>query len=124
SFSKDLAPGYRVGWMAAGRFHHDVCRLKAATNIANATLPQMAIADFLASGGYDHHLRRIRRIYESQVALVAQAVLKYFPEGTKVTNPAGGFVLWVELPKKVDSLELYEQGLREGITLAPGPMFS
>lgn len=49
---------------------------------------------------------------------------KYFPEGTRVTQPRGGFVIWVELPKAVDALSLCQQVLEQGISIAPGPIFS
>jgi DNA-binding transcriptional MocR family regulator len=124
SFSKDLVPGYRVGWVVPGRFKATIEWLKYTTNVATATLPQVAIAKFLESGSYDHHLRSIRRLYASFVAQLSQAVMHYFPEGTRVTRPNGGIVLWVQMPDYVDSLELYKQALREGITLAPGYMFS
>jgi DNA-binding transcriptional MocR family regulator len=124
SFSKDLAPGFRVGWVAPGRWREQVLHLKAATNLATATLPQVTIADFLASADYERHLTRLRRTYARQVAQVTQAVLKFFPEGTRVSRPQGGFVLWVELPDRVDSLELYERALQHRITFAPGPIFS
>jgi DNA-binding transcriptional MocR family regulator len=124
SFSKDLVPGYRVGWVAPGKFKATIEWLKYTTNVATATLPQVAIAKFLESGGYDHHLRGIRRLYASFVAQLSQAVMRYFPEGTRVTRPNGGIVLWVQLPAYVDSLELYKQALQIGITLAPGYIFS
>jgi len=56
--------------------------------------------------------------------LMSQAVGKHFPEGTRVTRPSGGFVLWVEFPNHVDALKLYECALNAGITIAPGPIFS
>ncbi len=124
SFSKDLVPGYRVGWVVPGRFKATIEWLKYTTNVATATLPQVAIAKFLESGGYDHHLRSIRRMYAGFVSQLSQAVMRYFPEGTRVTHPNGGIVLWVQLPDYVDSLELYKQALQAGITLAPGYMFS
>jgi DNA-binding transcriptional MocR family regulator len=124
SFSKDLAPGYRVGWVAPGRFRDTVEWLKYTTNIGAAMLPQLAIAEFLASAGYDHHLRRIRRVYARHVAQMAQAVMRSFPEGTRVTRPQGGFVLWVQMPEQVDSLMLYRAALRSGITITPGHIFS
>jgi DNA-binding transcriptional MocR family regulator len=124
SFSKTLAPGYRVGWVAPGRFQEQIEHLKAVSNIATASLPQMAIAEFLANGGYDQYLRKIRGIYCRQIDLMAQAVERYFPAGTKVTHPSGGFVLWVEMPEYVDSIRLYEQALQAGITIAPGLIFS
>ena len=124
SFSKDLVPGYRVGWVAPGRFKATIEWLKYTTNVATATLPQVAIAKFLESGGYDHHLRSIRKLYASFVSQLSQAVMHYFPQGTRVTRPNGGIVLWVQLPDYADSLELYKQALQIGITLAPGYIFS
>jgi DNA-binding transcriptional MocR family regulator len=124
SFSKDLVPGYRVGWVVPGKFKSTIEWLKYTTNVATATLPQVAIAKFLESGGYEHHLRSIRRLYASFVSQLSQAVMRYFPEGTRVTRPNGGIVLWVQLPDYADSLELYKQALQAGITLAPGYIFS
>jgi DNA-binding transcriptional MocR family regulator len=124
SFSKTLAPGYRVGWTAPGRFKFQVEQLKFMNTLATATLPQMAIAQFLESGGYDRHLRRLRKALATQVQLVSLAISRYFPGGTRVTRPLGGFVLWVELPKSVNSLELHRKALREKIGIIPGPIFS
>jgi DNA-binding transcriptional MocR family regulator len=124
SFSKTLAPGYRVGWVVPGRFQEKIERLKSVSNIATATLPQLAIAEFLANGGYDHYLRKIRGIYSRQISLMTQAITRYFPDGTKVNNPSGGFVLWVEMPEGIDSIKLYEHALDKGITIAPGLIFS
>ena len=92
--------------------------------VATATLPQMAVARFLEIGGYDRHLRRLRKALNTQVQRVILAVSEHLPQGTKVTRPAGGFVLWVELPKRVNSLELYDQALEKKIGIAPGPIFS
>lgn len=124
SFSKTLAPGYRIGWIVPGRYLQKVERLKAHFNIATASPTQLAIAEFLANGGYDHHLRTIRRAYNRQVAKMRDAVGLFFPEGTRVTRPEGGFILWVEMPQEVDALKLYEEGLREGISIAPGAIFT
>jgi len=124
SFSKTLAPGYRVGWVAPGRFYDQVKAMKFTSTLATATLPQLALADFVANGGYDHHLRALRHSFVSQIQRVGDAVAECFPEGTKLTRPAGGFVLWIELPKKVSALELHEQAMARKISIAPGPMFS
>jgi DNA-binding transcriptional MocR family regulator len=124
SFSKDLCPGYRIGWVVPGRFRSAIERLKIASSLATATLPQMAIARFLASGAYDRHLRRVRRIYFQNVSSMSRAIMRYFPEGTRVTRPQGGYVLWVELPAYADSLELYKHAVKAGISITPGPIFS
>jgi DNA-binding transcriptional MocR family regulator len=124
SFSKDISPSFRIGWLAPGRYYEQVRKYKLALNLGTAVLPQMAVAAFLSGGGYDHHLRRLRREYAQRMSLMGQAVLQHFPEGTRVTSPRGGFVLWVQLPDKVDSLELYGPALKAGISIAPGYMFS
>ena len=124
SFSKDISPALRVGWTAPGRFKNELEWLKLTSSTAVATLPQMAVAEFLESGGYDHHLRSIRREYANNVNLLSQAVTRYFPSETRVTRPSGGFVLWVQLPENVDSLELYTLALKNNITLTPGYLFS
>jgi DNA-binding transcriptional MocR family regulator len=124
SFSKTLAPGYRVGWCAPGRFRERVERLKFAQTVGTATLPQMAIADFLENGGYDRHVRRLRRSFEQQVAHVGDAIADAFPHGTRVSRPRGGFVLWVEMPSGYSALALHARALDCGISVAPGPIFS
>lgn len=124
SFSKTLAPGYRVGWIVPGRYQRKVQQLKALFNIATATPTQLAIAEFLTNGGYDHHLRTIRRIYSRQVARVQDAVGRHFPLGTRVTRPGGGFVLWVEMPDGIDAFRLYEEAFNAGISIAPGTLFT
>ena len=124
SFSKDISPALRVGWIAPGRYKNVVEWLKFTLSASTATLPQMAIAEFLDSGGYDHHIRRLRREYANNVAMLSQVVTRTFPTGTRVTRPSGGYVLWVQLPESVDSLELYALAQQGGITITPGYLFS
>jgi DNA-binding transcriptional MocR family regulator len=124
SFSKTLAPGYRVGWVVPGRYYERLKTLKSINTLATSTLPQMAIAEFMANGGYDHHLRALRANFAAQLRQMSDAVMEAFPPGIRLTRPLGGFVLWVELPKRVSALELHERALQEQISIAPGPMFS
>jgi DNA-binding transcriptional MocR family regulator len=124
SFSKDISPSLRVGWMMPGRFRDRVLKTKLPLNIATPLLPQMVVSEYLENGGYDHHLRTIRRAYAQKVGYMSQAVLEHFPEGTRVSTPQGGFVLWVQLPGETDALELYRRALSLGITIAPGQIFS
>lgn len=123
SFSKTLAPGYRIGWVIAGRFTDAVLKIKRTMGFS-ATPTQLAVAEFLRSGGYDRHLRRLRTAYRDQVQRMRDHVAQVFPVGTRITRPQGGFVLWVELPPGVDSMELHEQALRAGVSIAPGTLFS
>lgn len=124
SFSKTLAPGFRVGYVAPGRYRDAVERLKFAQTVASPTITQMVIAEFLEKGGYERHLRRLRRALADQVARVSDAIARYFPPGTRISRPRGGFLLWVEMPPGKSALELHERALVRGVSVAPGPIFS
>ncbi len=124
SFSKTLAPGYRVGWVAAGRYQDQIERGKMISGVATASPTQQAIAEFLASGGYDHHLRGLTRCYAKNQACMTAAISISFPQGTRVSRPQGGHVLWIEMPEKVDALKLYRLAKQQGISIAPGHLFS
>jgi DNA-binding transcriptional MocR family regulator len=124
SFSKTIAPGYRIGWIVTGRHMQRVLERKFAFTLCGPALPQAAFADFLSSGGYDNHLRRMRRTFEGNIANMIRTVERAFPGDTRVTRPAGGFVLWLELPKPLESRQLFNEALGEGICFAPGDVFS
>ena len=124
SFGKTLAPSLRVGWCAPGRYLERVRRLKFTNTLGTPVVLQKTVSDFLRNGGYDHHLRSIRRAYHSQLHLFSQAILRHFPEGTRLSRPEGGFVLWIEMPPGVDTLRLYREALKHRITTAPGALFS
>ncbi|CAG8863656.1 HTH-type transcriptional regulator NorG [Pseudomonas fluorescens] len=124
SFSKSLAPGYRVGWVAAGRFAQKVERLKLMTSLCVSMPAQAAIADYLQHGGYDRHLRKLRYALEGQQAAMLAAIDRHFPSQTRVSQPSGGYFLWLELPGHIDSLKLFQLALAQGVSIAPGPIFS
>lgn len=124
SFSKDISPGYRIGWISPGRWRNEVVKLKMALSSGTSVLPQLAIARYLESGGYDLHLRTIRRAYAQKVALMTRALGDCFPPGTRVSRPQGGYLIWVRLPDGLDSMRLYREAVNARITLAPGSIFS
>lgn len=124
SFSKCLAPGYRVGWVAAGRQMQRIERLKLMTTLSAAVPSQEALAGYLDRGGYDRHLRKLRALFERQQAVALSAIERHFPSGTRVTRPSGGYFVWVEMPQRIDALVLQRLALAQQISLAPGQLFS
>jgi DNA-binding transcriptional MocR family regulator len=124
SYSKTVSPGLRVGWAIPGRYQNRLELLKLVVNQATAPAPQLAVAAFVESGGFDRHLRRVRRMYADQMEHTIRAVTRCFPAQTRVSRPEGGHVLWVQLPAGVDSMDLHETAALAGIRIAPGPMFS
>ncbi|HXH01917.1 MAG TPA: PLP-dependent aminotransferase family protein [Candidatus Competibacteraceae bacterium] len=124
SFSKTLGPGYRVGWTMPGRHLRQVSHLQGLTHTTASPLQQLAIARFLAKENYQAHVQRLRVAYARQVEMVTRAVGQHFPPSTRVTQPAGGSVLWLELPPAVDTVKLYHRAREHGISFAPGVVFT
>jgi DNA-binding transcriptional MocR family regulator len=124
SVSKTIALGYRVGWAVSSQYQADITRAKFFSSVACPTLQQLVLARYHESGGYERYLRRIRRVLAENAQLITESIAHHFPEGTKVTRPAGGVVLWVELPAHVDSAELMRTALASHIGTLPGMVFS
>ena len=124
SVSKVLAPGYRIGWCAPGQYAQQVKRLRISSSIITATPTQLAVADFMHCGEYEKHLTQLRRLLAQEVDRLSQAIHKYFPPAVKVSRPKGGYLLWLELPKSIDSFLLHKSAAEQGIYIMPGSVFS
>ncbi len=124
SVSKTIALGYRIGWAVTPAFHADIARAKFYSSVAAPTLQQRVLARYYASGGYDRYLRGVRGLLAANSQCFIDAIARHFPEGTRMTRPAGGIVLWVELPRNVDGAELFKTALASRIGIAPGIVFS
>jgi DNA-binding transcriptional MocR family regulator len=123
SFSKSLAPGYRLGWVAAGRHAPAVQHAKMIATLGTSLPIQLAVARMLREGGYDAHLRRLRNALAAGQRRALAAIGAHWP-GAQVVPPAGGYFLWIELSPNVDALEVHRRALEAGISIAPGPLFS
>jgi DNA-binding transcriptional MocR family regulator len=124
SFSKTVAPGLRLGWVDAGRWGPKLVRLKESTSGSQTTMVERALADLLTQPGIEAGYRQMRRTIAARVDEARGLIAQHFPEGSRVTDPQGGFILWVELPRSIDSLELFQACLADNIVIAPGKMFS
>ena len=124
SISKSLAPGYRIGWAIPGKFTEQVKQMKRIQNISCPTLTQAAIAHFLKHGRYEYHLKNLRKALHTQSLRYVQAIIKYFPPDTKVSRPQGGFILWLELNKKINAFRLRSIAMEHKISIVPGKIFS
>jgi len=124
SLSKSLSPGLRIGWAIPGLWLEKVTHLKVSSSMAGATLPSLTAARYLEMGIFDRHLRQMRRYYKEQRDYFLHLASLHLPKDIRLTYPKGGYVIWLELDKKIDSMKLYEQALEEGISIAPGPLFS
>ncbi|WP_158989953.1 PLP-dependent aminotransferase family protein [Mucilaginibacter sp. L196] len=124
SVSKSLAPGYRVGWCIPGKFKEQILSLKLMHTISSATPTQAAIAHFFETGRYDLHMRNLRKALYTQCLHYMQGIAQYFPPDTKISQPQGGYALWIELDKSINAFELYQAAMARNISIAPGQIFS
>lgn len=124
SFGKTLAPGLRVGWCVPGRYLEPLRRLKLANTLGTPVVLQKTVRDFLRTGGYERHLRGMRRHLRRQVALFTRTIRRCFPLGTRISQPRGGFILWVELPAGIDAQRLLAEAIKRRINVVPGALFS
>ncbi|MGB0783088.1 MAG: PLP-dependent aminotransferase family protein [Marinomonas sp.] len=124
SFSKSIAPGFRIGWVVGGPFQAKIEHYAYVQSLAIPTLTQTAIANFLENGAYDRHLRKTRQTYQDNLARCQALIAEHFPLGTTTSQPKGGFLLWVTLPGTVNAMTLHAQALEKNIGLLPGLAFS
>lgn len=124
SFSKTLSPGMRVGWCIAGKHHDSIIKAQTYSSFSPASLSQYALSSYLESGHYDKHLRKIRATCKKNIEEITQLVKQFFPTGTRISQPKGGFILWIALPEGTNVNELQGLSLEHGINIASGAMFS
>ncbi|MHC8304362.1 aminotransferase-like domain-containing protein [Pseudomonas sp. PB3P13] len=124
SLNKTFAPGLRLGWISAGRWHDRVEMLKHTQSRGCDTLAQLAVSAFMSTPSYERFLRRLRKTLTQHREQMSEAILRYFPDGTRVTRPGGGTLLWVELPREYSSMVLFHEGLKVGIQISPGDIYS
>jgi len=124
SFSKTIAPGLRMGWCEPGRWFDAVAHLKRTTSGGQTGIIELAMADLLSQPGLESGYRQLRSQLATRVDKARAIICESFPQGTRVTDPPGGSILWVELPKPLDTMALYAACIAESICFMPGQMFT
>ncbi|RFS20453.1 PLP-dependent aminotransferase family protein [Chitinophaga silvatica] len=124
SFSKSVAAGLRIGWIIGGRYHEKISQLKFMASGGTSTLPQLLLNKYLNQNRFDLHLKALRQALSMQTRQMSKAIQDYFPASTQLTQPQGGLAIWVVLPPKVDTWQLFDAARQEEIIFTPGPLFS
>ena len=124
SFSKTLAPGLRLGWLEAGRWSKQVRRIKEMQAGGQSAVLELALADLITQAGHAAAMRQLRAAIAVRVEQARQVIAQHFPAGTRVSDPPGGLLLWLELPGGLDAVQLHEACLQEQILIAPGTVFA
>ncbi|MCC4327411.1 PLP-dependent aminotransferase family protein [Limosilactobacillus reuteri] len=124
TFSKTLAPGFRLGWLVADKnVVNKLTVLKQSADLHTDNLAQFAVAQFFADNDVDAHVKEISALYGKRKDLMLEGIKKYFPEGVKYTDPEGGMFLWVEVPGVDDTVELFKGCLEHDVAFVPGDPF-
>ncbi len=124
SFSKAISPGIRIGWIIAGKYLHQCELIKSSESLGGVNLLQKSMADFLNKGGYDFFIKKFRKKLAEQMYEIKNKIIDLFPKNIKISNPLGGFYLWVELPSHIDSIKLFEDSFAKNIGIVPGVAFT
>ncbi len=125
TFSKVLAPGFRLGWIVAPKeVILKLVQAKQGADLHTSTYVQFLAAHLCKQDLIETHLGKIREVYRHRRDLMLDAMEKYFPkEGFHWTRPQGGLFLWVIMPKKIDCTKLLEKAVERKVAFVPGNAF-
>ena len=124
SFSKIFAPSFRIGWIAApDELIEKILIAKQASDLHTNYFAQRVLFQYLLDNNIDHHITRIRDKYAIQKNAMISAIKKYFPSTVQYSDPDGGMFLWVILPEKISSRDLFDTAIREKVAFVPGDPF-
>jgi len=124
TFSKILAPGYRIGWIAGDKdIISKYVMVKQGVDLQCNTLAQMVIAKYLELNDIDQHIDVIRTTYRRRRDLAVATMEDAFPASVTFTRPSGGLFLWVELPDHINAQDLLVTCLEHDVAFVPGGSF-
>ena len=124
SLSKVLSRDLRIGWILSKKYHQQILAFKIATTMASSVSQQQGLAMFIAQGGLEKHLKQRRQLLIQQQQTLKVLIAQHLPEAISASQPVGGMVIWIELDKRVNTLELYHTAREQGLTVTPGSLFS
>jgi len=124
SYAKTLAPGIRLGWLAAGKYMQRAEQIRFALGSTVAPLYQETISHLLSVSSYDRHVRALRLQLAKNAYFTISLLSDHFPRGTSVITPAGGYNIWVKMPATVAMTHFYDQCAQIGVRFTPGFTFS
>jgi 2-aminoadipate transaminase len=123
TFSKTFAPGLRTGFVVA---NHDIKQHIVLANESAVLSPsefsQMIITEFIEKANWNQHTSKIQKVYKDKRDLMSEALEHHAPM-LSFNKPEGGFFIWAELPKKVNSKELLNESIKQGVAFTPGTAF-
>lgn len=124
TFSKTLAPGFRLGWIVADkRIVDKLTVLKQSADLHTDNLAQYATVEYVQNNDLDAHVKEISALYRKRKQLMIDGIKKYFPAAVKYTNPEGGMFLWVEVPGVDDTVAVFKECLKNNVAFVPGDPF-
>ena len=129
SLSKTLDSRLRIGWLLAGCYREQVEKYLLCENMGSLNLMQSAVGEFLTSGKYRNHISKMRRCYQNNAKRYIQlfkSAMDAHPELINqyhISGVQGSFLLWIRLPKSIDSYQLYQACNQHKISILPGFMF-
>lgn len=124
SYAKTLAPGIRLGWLAAGKYLKQAEQIRFSMGSTVSPIYQETVNRLIAANSYDRHLRAFRLQLARNAYFTINLIAEHFPKGTVIVPPAGGYNLWVKMPDSLDMNNFYNQCERIGIKFTPGYTFS
>jgi DNA-binding transcriptional MocR family regulator len=123
SFSKTVAPGIRVGVCVPGGNTDRFAQLKCQQDMHSATLCEVAFRKYLEEADLDSHLKYLKALNRQRRETGRELIEKFFPEGTTIWTPEGGFLLWIEVPPRIDTEAAYQAALRKNVAFSRGKSF-
>ena len=124
TFSKILAPGFRIGWVIADEaIIEKLVTAKQTADLCTSPFVQKIAARYMQSGFFDIHLEKIADMYREKRDIMLGALREYMPEGVSWTEPEGGLFLFLTLPDYMDAADLFMQAVEEKVAFVHGSVF-